>query len=78
MARHTTVTIPTVMITIYVSWKADIVAAQYDNDSVWNMKQITQQPNVTRIASGTQKISHHANIIWKVSGMQNRYHSSLI
>jgi hypothetical protein len=36
MPRHTTVTRPTVIITMYVSWKADIVAAQYDMDSVWN------------------------------------------
>jgi hypothetical protein len=61
---------------MYVSWKADIVAAQYDRDSVWNTKQISQQPNVTWIASGTQKISHHTNIIWKVSGTQNRYHTN--
>jgi len=62
-----------VMITMYVSWKADIVAAQYDMDSVWNTKQISQKPNVTWTASGTQKNSHHTNIIWKVSGTQNRY-----
>jgi hypothetical protein len=76
MARHTMVTIPMVMITMYVSWKADIVAAQYDMDSVWNMKQISQQPNEKWTTSGTQKISHHANIKWKVSGTQNRYHTN--
>jgi hypothetical protein len=64
------------MITMCVSWKADIVAAQYDIDSVCNMKQITQQLNVTLTASGTQKNSHHSNIIWKVSRIQNRYHRS--
>jgi hypothetical protein len=76
MARHTMVTIPTVIITMYVSWKADIVAAQYDMDSVWNTKQISQQPNVTWTAPGTQKISNHTNIIWKVCGTQNRYHTN--
>jgi hypothetical protein len=34
--RHTTVTSPTDIITMYVSWKADNVAAKYDMASVCN------------------------------------------
>jgi hypothetical protein len=50
MARHTMVTSPMVMSTMYVSWKADMVAAQYDMDSVWKTNQISQQLNVTQTA----------------------------
>jgi hypothetical protein len=76
MATHTMVTIPMVISTMYVSWKADIVAAQYDMDSVWNTKHISHQLNVTRTASEHKTditpAQRDTDSIWT----QNRYHTS--
>lgn len=76
MAKHTTVTIPMVIITMYVSWKADIVAAQYDMESVCNIK-----TNITTAQCHMDKIwniknftscQHHMESVWNTNQISHQ------